>query len=184
MKRIDIINALVQKHNYKNYLEIGVESGGTFGAVKAPYKIGLDPDDNAFATHHITSDEYFKDHIEDEFDIFLIDGLHEAQQVRKDIANCLGSSRKGFTIVCHDMLPESETSNSGDCWKAFVELRRTVEGLEMFTINTDHGIGIIRAGEQELLDTDLDMTYENFAANRDEWMNMISIDDFNAKLRE
>lgn len=176
-KRNDILKALVDKFKYESYLEIGVESGVSWAAVKTPIKVGVDPDPNSFATINMTSDHFFKTNYQT-FDLFFVDGLHEFNQVRRDIGNCLAYANKGFTIVCHDMLPKSEDSTSGDCWKAFVAYRMAASALEMFTVNTDHGIGIIRSGNQNLLKTDLEVNYDNFDKNRDEWMNVISVEEF------
>ena len=38
----DIMNYLINSYNYKSYLEIGIQNGYTFTAVKCEYKIGVD----------------------------------------------------------------------------------------------------------------------------------------------
>ena len=64
MQRYDIINALAQKNNAKNYLEIGVSRGRNFVRVNIENKIGVDPSPNGGmgrenVTHVMTSDEFF-----------------------------------------------------------------------------------------------------------------------------
>ena len=180
-KSHDILPALVKKVGYESYLEIGVESGRSFHSVKTPIKVGVDPNEDSYATVFETSDDFFHTNTQ-KFDLFFVDGLHEADQVYRDINNCLKFANEGFTIVCHDMLPATENANSGDCWKAFVWLRHNRPDLEMFTINTDFGIGVIRAGSQKTIDiSDYDCDYtefENFVKHRQEWMNIISVEEF------
>jgi hypothetical protein len=181
MNRIDIINALIEKHNYKTYLEIGVRDGSCFNAIKCENKTGVDPDPASAATHYITSDDFFESmpyfqrpytikdnngertfNIPQKFDIIFIDGLHHSDQVVKDILNSLNFLSEGGTIVMHDCLPTSEFMQqipmqpshnewTGDVWKAFVRLRSTRNDLEMFVVDIDWGCGVITRGQQETL---------------------------------
>lgn len=187
MFRNDIINLLIKKINAKKYLEIGIYKGINFTSINCDYKVGVDPDLNTIATHHMTSDEFFKQNTEI-FDIIFIDGLHYFEQVLRDIINSLDILNPGGYIICHDMNPEKKeyqviprTSNppwTGDCWKAFVTLRQISENLEMFVVNTDYGCGIIRKGTQKRVKITENLTYENFDRNRKEWLNLIDIEDF------
>ena len=109
MNRIEIIQELINKHGYKNYLEIGVRDGSCFNAIKCESKDGVDPDLSSAATVKLTSDEFFKRwEAEKEvpawykFDIIFIDGLHHADQVEKDIDNSLKYLNEGGIIVMHD----------------------------------------------------------------------------------
>lgn len=43
MNRWDIINAFIEKHNYKTYLEIGYYKGWSFDQVKCEHKAAVDP---------------------------------------------------------------------------------------------------------------------------------------------
>ena len=45
MRRYDIINSLIRKHNYKTYLEIGVRDNFCFDKIKIKDKSGVDPND-------------------------------------------------------------------------------------------------------------------------------------------
>lgn len=188
MNRIEIINSLIKKNNYKNYLEIGVQAGHCFRAIECENKIGVDPDKASAATIHKTSDEFFKKN-KKEFDIIFIDGLHHSEQVEKDILNALDCLSEGGTIVMHDCLPTSKRMQeiplqeqnewTGDTWKAFLKLRER-EDLEMNVINSDWGCGIIRKGKQ-LPFAVLNPTYEGFVLNKNSWMNVISVDQFKEK---
>lgn len=128
------------------------------------------------------------------FDIYFIDGLHHADQVERDILNALQHLNPGGVILCHDMLPASKSmqmvpdpsngtdSWTGDCWKAFVKLRQTRDDLMMYTVDTDWGCAIIKpdATKQSLLSSNLNLTYENFVQNKNEWMNIVSVPFFKA----
>lgn len=59
MNRIDIINGLITKNNYKNYLEIGVRDGSCFHAINCGHKMGVDPDLASAANVKMTSDGFF-----------------------------------------------------------------------------------------------------------------------------
>ena len=188
MDRLNIINSLCAKINAKKYLEIGVFEGYVFDNVVCKYKVGVDPDPNSKATIVKTSDDFFANNNET-FDVIFIDGLHHADQVKKDIINAIKFLNNGGYIVCHDMLPPDENTQkvpqmswvwTGDCWKAWVQLRSEYDNLDMRVVDTDYGCGIIRIGTQEKIRLECDLTWNNFVVNRSYWMNIISIDEFHA----
>ncbi len=190
MNRIEIINSLIAKNNYKTYLEIGIQNGSCFSEIKIDNKIGVDPDTGSAATIHKTSDEFFKTN-KQKFDIIFLDGLHHADQIERDIFNSLACLKSGGTIVCHDMLPTSKRMQqiplqeqgewTGNVWETWVKLRRTNPDLEMRCINSDWGTSIIRRGKQELLDINYDPTYEDFVIHKEKFMNIISVEQFKSK---
>lgn len=157
MKRTDIINTLIQKYNYKSYLEVGTQNSDlNFNLIKIEYKVSIDPFPRGEVTFIGTSDEYFES-ISDEvkFDIIFIDGLHHDDQVLKDIKNSLNHLLENGTIICHDCLPTTELMQvrdihngewTGDVWKAIAELRVETIDLDIKVVNTDYGCGIIRRG--------------------------------------
>lgn len=187
MTRTDIINYLIEKYGYKNYLEIGVQKGVNFRAVKAKYKIGVDPDPASAATHKITSDEFFKQEQSARFDIVFIDGLHHSEQTFIDIINSLNRLKENGAIVMHDCLPTDEKMQqvprlvkkwTGDVWKAFVRFR-TINPSFARTINTDYGCGLILPFLQEQrLQAREQLTWQNLEINRKKWMNIISPKEF------
>lgn len=190
MDRIGIINTLLQSINGTKYLEIGVEGGLCFPNINAEYKIGVDPDPRSAATIKETSDKFFENNTEF-FDVIFVDGLHLSDQVEKDVLNSLKILNDGGYIVCHDMLPWEEYMQrrerisglwTGDCWKAWVKLRSERSDLTMYTVDTDSGCGIIQKGSQETIDTnDIPLTYDNFLKYKQEWINIISVDEFKSK---
>jgi hypothetical protein len=191
MDRLEIINSLIAKHNYKSYVEIGVRKGDTFKRVKAEDKIGVDIEPGRWVTHCMSSDEFF-DRNKRQYDIFLIDGLHEEEQVYRDINNALYCLRDGGTIVCHDMnpltkemqvVPRQQAEWTGDGWKAWVRMRIERADLFMEVVNTDYGCGIIQEGCQDTIKVEEPLTYEGLVANRREWLNLVGVDTFNETFR-
>ena len=187
MKKHDIINGFIQKHNYKSYLEIGVKKGKTFRGVRCKRKVGVDIAAYPDATYVMESDTFFERN-DRKYDLIFIDGLHRYKQVLKDIQNSLSVLNKNGTIVCHDMLPATKEMQEvpregrkewvGNCWKAWVNLRQSGDDLEMFVIDTDYGCGIIQRGKQKKLQIDKSITYENLDKNREKWLNLISVEEF------
>jgi len=187
MTRTDVINRIAKKYGYKKYLEIGIQAGINFSSINIEDKTGVDPIPSRWTTHVLTSDSFFEFNT-DTYNLIFIDGLHLSEQVYKDITNALKVLQDGGTIVCHDMLPITEESQrypqitttwNGDCWKAWVRLRQKRKDLFMGVVDVDWGCGIIRLGNQELLAPILpeDLTFENYIKNRQEWMNVMSLDE-------
>ena len=148
----DIINFLIKKKGYKNYLEIGVQNALGYSRVNAEHKIGVDPDPKSQATHIMPSDDFFFQNTET-FDIILIDGLHEHKQVYRDIENSLMALKPGGTIIMHDCNPTSKIMQqvprmvrewTGDTWKAFVQARKKyICTYHMNVLDIDYGVGVI-----------------------------------------
>lgn len=140
--RWDLINELIRKRNYNNYLEIGVSNPDiNYNKINLPdsNKFSVDPcedcegyseeDINSFKdkiTHVMTSDEFFENNSYN-FDIIFIDGLHLDYQLNKDIVNSLKFLNKNGIIICHDCLPSQIDFTGekyikgqpwyGTCWK-------------------------------------------------------------------
>jgi hypothetical protein len=196
LTRIDIINQLIKKFNYINYLEIGVNDGSCIRNVIAAHKDGVDPGIETInppeVNYPITSDSFFeliRGH-DIKYDIIFIDGLHHDYQVYKDIRNALNHITDNGTIVCHDMNPLWEITQrktgvvgtwNGDCWKAWVQLRSELKDYSMEVVDTDHGVGIIRKGSQQLLTLDkiyTELTYDYLYNNRQHVLNLVDVDYF------
>ena len=70
---------------------------------------------------------------------------------------------------------------TGDCWRAWVHFRSHNKDLSMFVVDTDYGCGVITRGSQTLINQESqELTFENFDNNRKEWLNLISVESFNA----
>jgi len=202
MLRSDIINQFIKKYSYNSYLEVGYGDGETFHKVELPLenKTGIDNHVSVFligeGTVKITSDNYFRLNEQllgnKKYDIIFIDGSHLCEDVENDLKHSLGCLKEGGTIVMHDCNPPNKYYQerihnptkapgwTGDTWKTFVKFRATREDLEMYVVDTDFGCGVVRVGQQEILDLDLedDLYYDNFEENKNEWLNLITIDDF------
>ncbi len=187
VNRISIIQAYIDRLSAKKYLEVGVQAGHCFSEIKCDYKVGVDPDKASKATVHKTSDDFFADNKE-KFDVCFVDGLHHSETVYRDIMNCIECLEEGGVILMHDCLPTNEfmqliplTSQNewtGDTWKAYVKVRQERDDLYMRVVSEDWGVGIIERGRQETLVTNLDITYQNFEKNKQEWMNVITAREF------
>jgi len=145
--RLDLINFLIKKKNYKSYLEIGCHQDEVFSLINIE-KIGVDP--MSGGNFRGTSDEFFLQNNK-KFDCIFIDGLHTYEQVIKDIKNSINFLSDDGTIILHDCLPSKITHQyvprsrytwNGDVWKAIVEAR-TWEEVETYTILADQGLGVI-----------------------------------------
>jgi hypothetical protein len=198
--RTDIINYLIKKYNYVKYLEIGVNTGENIRKINIFHKDGVDPGiecgNPVEVNYPVTSNEFF-DSIRGhdiKYDIIFIDGLHHDYQVYKDIKDSLNHLQPNGTIVCHDMNPlwemvQNKTGRfagcwNGDCWKAWVALRSELNNYCMEVIDTDHGVGIIRPGAQQLITLPCKMDeleFEYLDINRKELLNLITIEEFYAK---
>lgn len=189
--RMDIINYLIKKNNYKKYLEIGVRNGSCIAAIQIEHKDGVDPVPSKYTNYQITSDDFFKQLDKDfKYDIIFIDGLHYDYQVYADILNALKHLEPNGIIICHDMNPPFEIcqrkkvvvgSWNGDSWKAFVQLRSERDDLEMCTIDTDWGLGVIKFGKQNKITIPENLNYEYLDANRNTALNLISVETFYKK---
>lgn len=195
--RWDIINYLIGKHNFLNYLEIGVFKGECIEKIVAPHKDGVDPLTEGFShplvNYPITSDHFF-DYIQNnpeiKYDIIFIDGLHHSSQVKTDIINSLKHVKEDGFIILHDCNPQTFSSQvvprqtvcwTGDVWKAFVGFKQSNPNTPICTIDTDWGVGIIKVTDITTSNFHIaDMEWEDFDQNRNQLLNLMSWDDFKA----
>ena len=146
--RTEIIQNIINKNKYKNYLEIGCDNDENFSKIKIEKKIGVDPLKGG--TLRITSDDFFIKNNE-KFDIIFLDGLHTYEQTIKDIDNSIKFLNNNGVILVHDCLPKKIWNQvvprlyghwNGDVWKAIVH-SRTYDYADTYTCAVDHGLGII-----------------------------------------
>ena len=114
------INALIPSSGAgRSYLEIGVERGLTFEAVRAELKVCVDPAP-LFLKSTLplgaqlvvsTSDSFFSDESGDQtFDFIFLDGLHTAEATYRDLVGALKWLSPGGTVLVDDVLPSDEAS--------------------------------------------------------------------------
>jgi len=185
--RWDLIEYLIKKNNYTNYLEIGCDQNQLFSKVLIENKIGVDPVSGGNIRK--TSDDFFKENV-NKFDIVFIDGLHTYEQVKKDILNSVNFLNENGIILVHDCMPDSlgkqavpryKMQWNGDVWKAIVDLRQK-ENLNIYTCEMDQGIGIItnkkNSSVLKLNKPIGKIKFKDYFENYKEYMRVISLPEF------
>jgi len=139
--------------------------------------------------YEVPSDDFFESDHKPELekhgiDVALVDGLHTYAQSLRDMVNCAQYLNDGGIIIVHDCYPKNEAASlpdmqaaikhytfngawNGDVYKAILWLRCNRADLEVYTLDIDHGLGIIKKGKaQSMLDyTDEQiekLTYQDF----------------------
>jgi hypothetical protein len=151
----DLLNLIAETIGAETYLEIGVHNPDhNFNHIKVLWKTGVDPDPAAQAKFQWTSDEFFKffptqKNYFEKYDLIFIDGLHHADQVKKDIDNAWQYLSDGGVIVIHDTNPQTEATTCvprgeqrewcGDVYKTICAL-----DIPFFTVDFDYGCTVIR----------------------------------------
>ena len=185
--RTEIIQKIIDRKNYKDYLEIGCDNDENFSKIKVENKIGVDPLKGG--TLRMTSDDFFKKN-EINFDVVFLDGLHTYEQTIKDINNSLKFLKKNGVILIHDCLPKKIWNQivpriyghwNGDVWKAIVH-SRTYEYADTYTCKVDHGLGVIlkrkNSDRLELVKKNFkNLKFADYFNNHKKFMNPISHED-------
>ena len=193
MRRYEIINKIIKDRGAKKYLEIGVYTGQCIREIKVEHKDGVDPGSEGHVapevTHRMTSNEFFESLDKDfKYDVIFIDGLHHSEQVDIDIENSLNHLVDNGVIVLHDCDPFMYEVNyirviedylgvawNGTVWKTIYKLKATRPDLNICTVNTDEGVGLIKRESQELVPFDNPyFEYKIFQQNRTRDLNLIS----------
>jgi len=182
-----IVQNIINKKNYKSYLEIGCFDNELFNHIECDKKVGVDP--YTGGTIRKTSDKFFENNNE-KFDCIFIDGLHTYSQVKKDIDNSLKFLNHGGIILLHDCLPNNYFEQAiprcqyvwnGDVWKAIVECR-TKENIDTYTCYADFGIGVIlNRKNQNILNIKYNqfdkIKFKDYFDNHKQYMNIIEFND-------
>ena len=185
--RWDLIEYLINKYEYSDYLEIGCDQDQLFSKVRIKNKTGVDPINGGNIRK--TSDEFFREN-KKKFDIIFIDGLHIYNQVKKDILNSISCLKEEGIVLVHDCMPDSlskqavpryRMSWNGDVWKAIVDLRQN-ENLEIYTCKIDQGIGVIKKKRNssilKLEKNIKDLKFEDYYKNYEKYLRVIDLDKF------
>jgi hypothetical protein len=185
--RYEIIQETIYRKNYKSYLEIGCDQDELFSKIIINKKIGVDPVSGG--TIRDTSDNFFKKNNE-KFDIIFIDGLHEYDQVKKDIDNSLLFLNNNGVIFLHDCMPmrfisqavpRSRNVWNGDVWKNVVE-SRTKQEIDTYVVHADYGVGmILKRPNKKILNLNINnfkrLKFKDYFYNHKEYLNVVYKDD-------
>ena len=185
--RWDLIEYLINKYGYSDYLEIGCDQDQLFSKIKIQNKVGVDPSSGGNVRK--TSDEFFKEN-KKKFDIVFIDGLHTYDQVKKDILNSINCLKDEGIVLVHDCMPDSlskqavpryRMSWNGDVWKAIVDLRQN-EYLEIYTCKIDQGIGVIKKKRNssilKLEKNIKDLKFKDYYKNYVNYLRVVDLKEF------
>lgn len=177
MNRTNLINYIIKKQGYKTYCEIGIGTGKNFDAINVHNmnKVGVDPAVSGDRRIYDGPSDTFFEFNKLTFDVFFIDGLHHADQVRKDIINAWECLNDGGALILHDTNPDREEITHvprdskewcGDVYKAIYQVNN-----DKFTLKDDHGVTVIRkTGELIIDDTAID--WPEFNEFRNEILNL------------
>lgn len=133
--------------------------------------------------------------------VVFVDGLHTYEQSLKDVINSLDHLEPGGVILMHDCNPLTEEAAypadsinhakvelreyqgiwNGDVWKAIVHMRSLHPELEVFVLDCDHGIGVVRRGKpHDTLSYSAaqikQLSYKDLELNRTRFLNLKSPD--------
>jgi hypothetical protein len=185
--RYEIIQETINRKNYKSYLEIGCDQDELFSKITIDKKIGVDPASGG--TVRDTSDNFFKKN-NTKFDIIFIDGLHEYDQVKKDINNSLIFLNDNGVIFLHDCMPmrfiyqavpRATGLWNGDVWKNIVE-SRTKSEIDTYVVHADHGIGVIlKKSNKKVLNLSINnfkkLKFKDYFYNYKQYLNVVYRED-------
>lgn len=181
----ELINYLIEKFSLKSYLEIGTfNRAHNFNLINVKEKICVDPDPVAAADLVCTSDDFFAAAIsarhsgdDKRFGLIFIDGLHHADQVKKDFENALECLAPNGFIVLHDCNPPTEATTCvprgaqrewcGDVYKFACRLCE-YNGIDFLTLDFDYGCAVVWLDSNRVVGSPVheDITWEYFQKNK------------------
>lgn len=183
MHRTQFLNQLIRVRGLRHYLEIGCDRDGTFNAVQAETKVGVDPVRGG--TVRLTSDAFFATNSR-QFDLIFIDGLHLREQVLRDVDGGLQCLSPQGIIVLHDCLPQRiehqqrerrTVAWTGDVWKAVIDIRQRLN-VDLATLDADWGLGVIlkRPNSAPLAAAPLELNWDTYVAHRDSLLRVMNME--------
>jgi len=162
-----IVNLLGRRFGFRSYMELATPSTGRFYAeVDRDYfdqvarMMYLTPFvfDDGLQIDFRSPDEDISGIVEDfrqsgrGVDISLVDGWHTYRTAYRDLVQFFDLLNDGGVLVVHDCLPPSREGaaprfRQGEWWglsyKAFLDFVLQTPSLDYFTIDCDHGCGVI-----------------------------------------
>lgn len=183
--------------------KVAVDPCFVFDGLRKAGKLMLNPSNVYNRYFEKTSDDFFRDDAPSAFadkkvQLVLIDGMHEYAFALRDLENALRFGTDDVVAILHDCNPLTKTASlcskefdaletpgtwNGDVWKVILHIRSLRPDLTAFVLDADHGLGIVvkRPNSSPLRYTEADITrftYEDFNANRDQWLDLRSPDYF------
>lgn len=197
--RTDIINDIFNVYNFNSYLEIGTRvPSDNFNKINSKLKHSVDPNNNGKYnyTYNTTSDDFFKNYINQKYDVIFIDGMHTEEQSYKDIINSINYlNDKGFIII-HDCNPLSEWLTrtyeeylknpggwNGTVYKAYIKIKYELKDeWSCFVVDENYGCGIITKNnilKNNLIEFDINnFSWIDFEKNRVDILQLITYDQY------
>nr|QBK88122.1 MAG: methyltransferase domain protein [Marseillevirus LCMAC202] len=199
----DIINALIKQRNYQTYLEIATKySGHRYQYICNIEKERIwslaDPQDSDDypVTYRMSSDDAFKI-INKKYDIILVDGWHNFDQVERDIFNSLACLTNDGILVVHDcnpstykctrdmqsvteMIEKTQGVWCGNVYQVIIKLKITRPDLKIQVVDTDFGCGLIekKNSEHVKLPKAKLIKWKYFCKHRAQLLDLISVETF------
>lgn len=187
----------------KSKFKIAVDPEFRFDKLRIAGKTILNPYNIYNKYFKKTSDDFFKEDapqllVNKKINLSLIDGMHEYAFALRDVENTLKYLSDDGVMVLHDCNPQTKEAAvsfkewdernqfgtwNGDVWRTILHLRSLRDDINVFTLDCDHGLGIITKGKPEnklnfSLQEIVQFDYEDFNANRKEWINLKPADYF------
>jgi len=181
-----IINEIIRLKGFTSYLEIGInDPSKNFDLINCKFRVGVDPAPTAKANFCGTSDEFFLQN-KQSFGIHLIDGLHHADQVKKDFENSLSCLNEGGIILIHDTNPAEERYTAvprkergrwnGDVWKFITELYKYP--VEWRTVKEDaNGLTVVKIGNKSAPPPEGERDWAYFTQHKETFLNLCSFEE-------
>lgn len=184
-----------------------------FDKIIVPYKVGVDPELtsvlrpgivceestdknevgdylNYYEINGCTSDDFFASRNiawdggpRRAYSLIFIDGLHHADQVKRDFENSLRCLSDNGFIVTHDVLPENEAGTKvpretkmwwGDVYKWAMEINK-YRDIKWITYNIDNGCMVIqksKPGYSLINDPEIEPNWSNYLQHGIRLMNV------------
>jgi len=176
--RSDFMNYLIRKHNFKSYLELGVDNAWNYNQINIESKTGVDASSRSL--HASTGDPVdmfimYTDNFfainEKKYDLIFIDAMHEMSQCYIDFKNSYNFLNDNGIILFHDIWPknkvETELGNMGTVFKTWMQLCDTYDTSVYRDYYYNDAVGILEKSlnptwkEIDLKDQTIDHFLEN-----------------------
>ena len=194
-----LLNYLAKTFNLQSYCEIGINKPEkNFDKIICKEKTGVDP---ALSVQYTTkpyrlfamdSDKFFdwqlKKDVVEKYDLIFIDGLHHAEQVKRDLENSLTCLSENGFIVIHDTCPTEEqfthVPRDSKVWFGnvyqFASNLCCYDGIGYSTLNIDCGCTVVWKTSKEVTLTERfeEVSFDLFMREKEAWLQIESVSEF------